>query len=262
MAQTALTESGQWDVYWSGVSLPSMVDPARGLQREAILGVFEEYLRGWQGKSCVEVGGAPGQYLAYLQRTLGLEVTCLDYSPVGCEAAGQNFRLLGIPGDVICADFLSGEAELPTFDVVYSLGFIEHFEDLDAVVAKHVALLRPGGRLILGVPNFLGINRWFMKKLAPELLARHHLPTMNLENWDGFEERLGLRRLYRDYVGGFEAGTFRQREGRGVGRAALYAVASGLDIGLRRRPRILRRVNRPWLSGYAMGVYEKPRAEG
>jgi len=257
MSQMALTETEQWDAYWSSIDLPSVVDPARGLQREAILAVFREAVSGWSGRSCVEVGGAPGQYLAYLHRELGLEVTCLDYSPVGCEATRENFRLLGIEGNVICADFLAPDAELPTFDVVYSLGFVEHFEDLTGVVERHLALLRPGGRLILGVPNFLGVNGWFMRRLAPELLAGHHLPSMELSRWDEFAEPLGLRTLFREYVGGFEAGTFRQREGEGVGRKALYAVASGLDVALRRRPRWLRRFNAPWLSGYAMGVFER-----
>lgn len=256
MTQSALTETEQWDSYWSGVSLPSVAEPARGLQREAILRVFTDWLEGWSGKTCVEVGGAPGTYLAYLRRALGVDVTCLDYSAVGCEAARENFRLLGIEGDVICADFLSGDVVLPKFDVVYSLGFVEHFENLEEVVARHVALLQPGGRLILGVPNFLGVNHWFMKRLAPELLAGHHLPAMDLDNWDAIAERLGLGVLFKDYVGGFEAGTFRQREGSGLSRSAFYALASVLDVALRHRPRTLRRINARWLSGYAMGVFE------
>lgn len=34
------------------------------------------------------------------------------------------------------------------FDIVYSLGFVEHFEDLNIVIKKHTELLKPAGILL------------------------------------------------------------------------------------------------------------------
>lgn len=40
-----------------------------------------------------------------------------------------------------------------TFDAVYSMGTIEHFAETEASVVELARILKPGGRLILGVPN-------------------------------------------------------------------------------------------------------------
>jgi len=39
------------------------------------------------------------------------------------------------------------------------LGFIEHFDEPVGVVVRHLDLLKPGGILLLGVPNYGGIYR-------------------------------------------------------------------------------------------------------
>ena len=61
--------------------------------------------------------------------------------------------------------------DLPTYDVVYSLGLIEHFVDRVSIVERHVRLARPGGLLILGVPNFRGLTGWFLRTFAPSVYA-------------------------------------------------------------------------------------------
>ena len=40
-----------------------------------------------------------------------------------------------------------------SFDAVYSMGTIEHFDDSETAVAEMWRVLRPGGRAIVGVPN-------------------------------------------------------------------------------------------------------------
>ena len=62
--------------------------------------------------------------------------------------AGPRHRLQGAVGDV---------RELPfrdaSFDLIYSMGTIEHFDETEQAVAEMARVLKPGGRAIVGVPN-------------------------------------------------------------------------------------------------------------
>jgi SAM-dependent methyltransferase len=40
-----------------------------------------------------------------------------------------------------------------SFDLIYSMGTIEHFDETDRAVAEIARVLKPGGRAIVGVPN-------------------------------------------------------------------------------------------------------------
>ena len=186
----------------------------------------------------------------------GYRVTCVDFSAIGCAKTVDNFRLLGIDGDVIEADITTDVGELPVFDVVYSLGLIEHFADRHRIVENHARLVRPGGYLVLGVPNFRGLTGWFMRTLAPRTYATHEIGAMDLDGWREFEEPLQLRVLWKDYVGGFEPSVFARRERHATGDPrSVPALARTLKALLSRRLGFLRRINGPRWSGYAMAVY-------
>jgi SAM-dependent methyltransferase len=254
-----LTEQRYWDDYWAGVELPlARVHRPGQLYINEILDVFDRHLPRDPSLTAIEIGGTPGAYLAYVHRTFGYGVHCLDYSERGCAATRENFGLLGIPGVVHRADVFTDDLELPSFDVVYSLGLIEHFTDLTGVVERHVRLVRPGGWLLLGVPDFLGINGWFLRRLGPRVLAQHQLETMDLENWDSFERRFQLTTLFKGYVGGFEPSIFLRREDETQANLVPYTIARALTRLLHTHFRPLRRLNASWLSGYAMAVYRVP----
>jgi SAM-dependent methyltransferase len=61
---------------------------------------------------------------------------------------GPGARLQGAVGDV---------RELPfrdaSFDAIYSMGTIEHFDETERAVEEMARVLKPGGRAIVGVPN-------------------------------------------------------------------------------------------------------------
>jgi SAM-dependent methyltransferase len=251
------TDSEHWDQYWQGTRLPVEAhrDPSAP-QVNAILDVLDAHAS--PGGTALEVGGGLGRYLAYLGRTHGCRCTAMDFSPEGCELARRNFELLGLPLEVHQRDVLDPGEPPGRFDLVYSLGLIEHFTDLTGVVAAHARLVRPGGTLVLGAPNVVGVNRWFMERLAPERMAVHNADCLRIERWDDFERQLGLVRLYRDYVGGFEPRVFAVRERRTPATLPLWAVTQGLVVTVGRRMHWLRRFNPPRLSGYLIGAWRVP----
>ena len=183
------------------------------------------------GARVLEVGCAPGKMLAWLASTRGAYVSGLDYSERGIAWSRQLFDSLGLRADLRCEDVFATSFPEGSFDVVYSVGVIEHFEDPRRIVRVHAALLRPGGTAIITVPNYQGIygriQRWF----DAESLEWHNLEIMS---------RDALARLApRDLVEGvrtYRAGslnpwqiTFERRWPRPLARAVCYA---GNAIGL------------------------------
>lgn len=259
----SLTDEVFWDQYWQELILPREVTKGTSLYLDAITDVFDEWLPTGEGKRMLEIGGAPGQYGIYLHRRLGYRLHVLDNSAVGCAATRRNLDLLGIAGDVTQGDMFDPTLHLPSFDVVYSLGLIEHFNNLEDAVAAHVRFVRPGGLLILGCPNFLGVNGAVLRWLAPSVVATTNTDNMDLKKWAGFEKNLRLEPLFRGYVGGFEASVFARAErARWIDRAALRSVNALVWFLGHDEFRALRRLNSRMWSGYIMGVYRVSEVTG
>jgi 2-polyprenyl-3-methyl-5-hydroxy-6-metoxy-1,4-benzoquinol methylase len=253
-----ITDQLYWDEYWNNLYLPAEVkNDKNNLYLTQILKVFNDYLPKDKGLSILEIGGAPGQYLAYMHNTFGYKITCLDYSKVGCEKTIENFKLLGIDGNVFQGDLFSGNLTLPLFDIVYSLGFIEHFNDLSEVIINHLKLLKPGGILLVGTPNFTGIYKIFLKHLAPKLLSRHILSTMDISNWKSFEKESKLEILFKSYIGGFELSILNRSENRTIINAVLLRILIVIRMSLK-AIKNYKKYNNKFISGYIIGVYRKP----
>jgi SAM-dependent methyltransferase len=77
----------------------------------------------------------------------------LDLAEPTVRIAAETFRgartcVHAAVADVRAIPFRDG-----SFDAVYSMGTIEHFDETEQAVAEIVRVLRPGGRAIVGVPN-------------------------------------------------------------------------------------------------------------
>jgi SAM-dependent methyltransferase len=81
----------------------------------------------------------------------GAETYGIDISPpvvAQAHAAFDRGRLRASVGDVRDLPFPDN-----TFDAIYSMGTIEHFDETERAVAEMARVLKPGGRAIVGVPN-------------------------------------------------------------------------------------------------------------
>jgi len=109
----------------------------------------------------LDVGCGPGTLLGIL-KSRGRHVIGLDLSP---EAAGIAARENGVPA--VTAALENACFPDACFDVVTMFHVLEHVLDPRAVLMEVSRLLRPGGRIVLQVPNIdswqsrlLGVRWW------------------------------------------------------------------------------------------------------
>jgi SAM-dependent methyltransferase len=155
----------------------------------------------------VEIGSAPGEFIAGFSKRYGCIPYGVEYSDVGVEVNRRVFEQNGFgPDNVIHKDFFSDEfadSYRNYFDGVLSRGFIEHFEDVTPVIDRHSAILKPGGYLIISVPNLRGFNYFLSRFFDESSIARHNLRIMTKNAYAALFQRPDLQSLFCGYYGTF-----------------------------------------------------------
>lgn len=116
----------------------------------------------------LDVGCGTGDYLLIMQK-LGWQVTGVEVNPnavTACRNMGLNIK----KGNIRDIDFQEG-----SFDLVTMWHSLEHFENPGEVLLKVRRLLKEGGKIMIGIPNYNSIDRKIFR-----------------EYWNGFEIPLHL----------------------------------------------------------------------
>jgi 2-polyprenyl-3-methyl-5-hydroxy-6-metoxy-1,4-benzoquinol methylase len=258
----SLTRREHWDAvhafeHAAVASKPNVSEPvhwARRAARRALGTRFIEYMSSYDdhqiwnfvyrphmpgpGASVVEIGSAPGEHLAKLSQTFGLVPYGIEYSDEGVAVNQKTFASHGLdPSNVIPMDFFSDEClrYREHFDVVVSRGFVEHFEDPKAVIDRHLELLKPGGLLIVSVPNLRGVNGALTRFFHDDLMALHNLGIMSKAPFLTLFDPEKVRPLVCRYVGTFSFYLFSTKSGSRLApllQACMKAQAL-LNVGFR-----------------------------
>ncbi len=170
-----------WDSNWRAEDrLPDAFDPAvagvRGLFRRQFHRFFVEQLQplAGAGASLIEIGCGRSQLLPYFATHFGLRVAGLDYSAVGCDKARRILEREGIPGEIFCGDLWTFDAfPKPGYDLVFSFGLVEHFEDTAGVIRGLARFARPGGAVLTLIPNMRGTVGALQRVLSREIYDIH-----------------------------------------------------------------------------------------
>ena len=169
-----MTNPDYWDLTWEAIRLPQILSFEHHVQRRWD-DLFRRYLAVLRGASVVEVGCAPGSWLIYFHDRWGLNATGIESSPVGAALTRRNGEITKTPLRVIEQD-LFDESLNDQFDVVWSGGLVEHFEDLAVPLARLRELVAPGGLLITSVPNLHGsLYAWMTRRTNPDVLRLHRV---------------------------------------------------------------------------------------
>lgn len=254
-----ITEEDFWFNFWKNVELPSNIDYTRNSD-SIIANTIKSFLpKNNAGKKSAEIGCAPGKWLVFLNKELGYNVDGYDYFQYAVEKTIENLKLSGVEKEkfnVFNADFTKDKID-KKYDLVISLGFIEHFENYDEILYKHYELLNENGFLVIGIPNFMGFNHYFqyiIDLFIPErdkLLPNHNTKVMNLDLYKNFAKKYNLKEHFCNYVGGFEASLFP------INKINNKIVKTILKI-IRRLVMILfSNPNKKVISGYIMVVLSK-----
>lgn len=186
----------------------------------------------------VEIGSAPGTNLVRLHQRFGLDPWGIEYTEAGAEANRGLFSANGLPAEqVVQADFFSDEVRerfTGFFDVVCSFGFVEHFTDVRGTIDRHLELLRPGGILVVEIPNLQGLNLGLMRLMNPKLVELHNLDIMSeTAFYEAFDRNKVLPLRFGPIgtvnLGGIPAGGLVRRQ---VLRG-LRGVQAGLNLALK-----------------------------
>jgi SAM-dependent methyltransferase len=169
--QDKYTEIEDWELHWSNFKPNKIGNPN-----------FEDLIIDFpKSADFIEIGGFPGFYSIYFKKRFNYNVHLLDYFIIP-EIIKKMELINEIPVgsiNIIKDDFFSFQSE-KKFDIVFSYGFIEHFEDTKEVIKRHVSILSGGGKLLIVLPNLKGMSGWFLKLTDKELFDKHNLTSMDL----------------------------------------------------------------------------------
>lgn len=127
-----------------------------------------------RGARLIEIGCGGSLWLPFFGRHLGCKVWGIDYSADGVRLCQEYLACEDVQGNIILGNlFDTLDIPLDYFDVVWSAGFIEHFQDISAVVERLSQYARPGGKIITSVPNLDGLIGWLHQIADPELYSQH-----------------------------------------------------------------------------------------
>jgi 2-polyprenyl-3-methyl-5-hydroxy-6-metoxy-1,4-benzoquinol methylase len=158
-----------------------------GIENQANLHHLIQNIGDPSGKKIIEIGCGSGFTSAVLSQK-GAICALLDISAEALRVASTAFQALELPEpDCFCENALESSLPADSYDIVWNGGVIEHFYDegKKLLIAEMVRLARPGGKVIIMVPNrncrqFQLMQRWqkfrgtwaygFEDDLSPEQL--------------------------------------------------------------------------------------------
>jgi SAM-dependent methyltransferase len=121
----------------------------------------------------LEIGCVPGNWMVYFHKEYGYQVSGIDYSEA-ISLAQATCALNRVQATIWHDDVFTAKFPEP-FDVVFSAGFVEHFDPWQEVIDVHLRWLKPGGYLVVSIPNIRGIHKFPLKVFHPAYYATFRL---------------------------------------------------------------------------------------
>lgn len=193
-----------WTTVWENTELPHAIDVTnKSFTNHTNLEFhkfFCELFNGFdtRGKKLLEIGCGNSVWLPYFAKTFGFEVSGIDYSQNGCEKSKLILSREEIKGEIYCMDAFNAPEQLQNkYDVVISMGVVEHFENLKNTLSAFQVYLVRDGLLISTVPNNTMLLGWLQKKINKPIYDIHYIYDLSdLEKAYGEIGQITIKQQY------------------------------------------------------------------
>lgn len=171
----------------SATRRPSLGERVGALQRQAVVrfGPYREIWRRPRGR-LLDVGCGTGDLAGVFARR-GWQVAGIEPS----EQAGKHARENGV--DAVTGTIADAPWPAAHFDAIVFNHSLEHIDDPAEALAAATRLLRPGGLLVVAVPNFGSWHRRLFGSAWFQLDLPRHLQHFDRDSLDALVRRAGLR---------------------------------------------------------------------
>ena len=184
-----------WESVWENIKLPKIITPQK---KHELHSIFAKYLPDGN-RSFVEVGCAPGSWMAYFKQNFNYDISGVEYAPAAYEKTKENLHLLKMDAKLYLEDFM--EFKHQPYDIVFSSGFIEHFDDTGEVVRRLSDLCEKRGIIVTIIPNLCGINGEISKRFRPAVFKGHR--RLQKKELISLHEDAGFKTVYTTCVGSY-----------------------------------------------------------
>lgn len=198
-----LTERKFWEDYWNN-KRDQLIGPVHetGFHNRVLDAVISSNSN---IKSSIELGGFPGTFSIYVKKKYNLETTLLDYF-IDQSIVDDLLAANGLDENAIklIEDDLTLDHPIEKkYDLVFSIGLIEHFVDTKGIIKRHLDYSKPGADLLIILPNFRGINGWLQRKFDKPNYDVHNISSMDLDLLKSIADELNIEDASTYYVGRF-----------------------------------------------------------
>lgn len=173
-----LTEKEYWNKVLSDAKLPRC-------NREDEYGYsitmkfIHQVLKNNSFSTFLEVGCGSSGWLPYFSKKYDYHISGLDYSEIGCKLCEENLKMQNIEyGDIFCSDLFDDNCtQGRNYDIIFTYGVIEHFDEPEEVIKKLTKHLNSSGIIITLVPNLNGMMGLLSKIFVPDIYHMHKVIT-------------------------------------------------------------------------------------
>lgn len=194
------TDRAFWRNYW--LQKPDLFNKPID-RRSLFLPLFKDLVSNNRFTSAVEIGGFPGTFSVLMHEEYGIPTDLVDYF-VDADLLKQFLKANDFESKNLNAyeiDVFADFVPPKHYDLVFSIGLIEHFDDTKRIVQGHVEFMNDNGVLLIILPNFRGINGWFQRLFDRENYNKHYIDCMDKEYLRPYFS--DFTEVEIDYFGGF-----------------------------------------------------------